>query len=358
MIPAELFQTIYLVLLLALTIPVANRYFHNNLVETPVIDNDKLFAITVTGFVILFVGLRPLSPVFGDMIVYYNAIHTHHIENTTISLSGNYLYIIFMSFLSFINVPPKIAILSLAFINFYFTFIAIKKLFPNDILAAMLVFFASFSTFAYATNGLKAGCAAALFLCALAYRDNWKVFIPFLIASFGFHHSMELPIVAFICCHLYKNTNFYIILWLSCLLLAATHVTFFQNFFANFTDEHGAGYLLGENYGGRGGFRLDFILYSAVPIIIRQYLVYNQNYTPSKEYTFLFNVYILSNAIWLLCMYAKFSNRIAYLSWCIYPIVLIYPFLKGEKSNEKSETFPLVLLGNLVFTLFMTFVYA
>ncbi len=357
MISAQNYQTVYLLFVLFLTVLSFIRYNSTGPLASREYNNDSELAFALTVVMILFIGLRPVSTVFADMPGYYYAMLDHRYEHIPLSISGNFLFVPLMGFMSAIGTPPQMAIIVLAFINFFFTFWAAKKIFPGNVFLTLLVFFASFSTFSYATNGLKAGCASALFLCALAYRDNWKFFIPFLIASLGFHHSMELPIVAFVCCYFYKNTNFYLVLWLTCLLLAATHVTFFQTFFANFTDEHGAGYLLGGNYGGRGGFRLDFILYSAVPIIIRQYLVNNKNYIPPEEYTFIFNVYVLTNAIWLLCMYASYTNRIAYLSWCIYPIVLIYPFLKGEKSDEKSETFPLVLLGNLVFTLFMAFAY-
>lgn len=359
MILAQNYQTVYLLFVLLLTVLSFIRYYSSSV---PLVfreyNNDSELAFVLTLGMILFIGLRPVSPVFADMSGYYHAMVDHRYEYVSLSISGNFLYVLLMRLMSSIGSPPQMAIIVLAFINFFFSFLAAKKMFPGNVFVTMLVFFASFSTFAYATNGLKAGCASALFLCALAYRDDWRVFIPFLIASFGFHHSMELPVVAFVCCYLYKNTNFYLVLWFACLLLALSHVTFFQNLFANFTDDYGAKYLLGGNYGGRGGFRLDFIIYSVVPIIIRQYLVNNKNYIPSEEYTFIFNVYVLTNAIWLLCMYANFSNRIAYLSWCIYPIVLIHPFLKSEKFDVKFGTFPLVLLGNLFFTLFMVFVYA
>ena len=358
MISAQNYQTVYLLFVLFLTVLAFIRYNSTDPLASREYNNDSELAFALTTVMILFIGLRPVSTVFADMPGYYYAMLDHRYEQDSLSISGNFLFVLMMRSMSSIGAPPQMAIIVLAFINFFFTFLAAKKMFPVNVFVTMLIFFASFSTFSYATNGLKAGCASALFLCALAYRDNWKVFVLFLIASFGFHHSMELPIAVFLCCYFYKNTNFYLVFWLACLLIAASHITFFQNFFANFTDDHGAKYLLGGNYGERGGFKLDFIIYSVAPIIIRQYLVNNKNYIPSEEYTFIFNVYVLTNAIWLLCMYASYTNRIAYLSWCIYPIVLIYPFLKGEKSDVKFEAFPLVLLGNLFFTLFMAFVYA
>jgi hypothetical protein len=66
----------------------------------------------------------------------------------------------------------------------------------------------------------------------------------------------------------------------------------------------------------------------------------------------------LLNALWMLCMYANFTNRIAALSWALYPIVIIYPYL-SEKSNypNKNMMFAVVMLLHLAFTLFMKFIY-
>lgn len=75
------------------------------------------------------------------------------------------------------------------------------------------------------------------------------------------------------------------------------------------------------------GFRWDFIIYSLIPIIAGVKYIYTYCYE-DKLFIRLFNTYIASNAFWLLTIHVPYNNRFAYLSWFLYPIVLIYPLLK------------------------------
>ena len=232
---------------------------------------------------------------------------------------------------------------------------------PNhyNTLAAYVVFLAAFSTFSYATNGIKAGAAASLFILALGYRENLKVCIPLVLLSWGFHHSMIMVVAAFVVTLFVKNPKIYFVLWGFCFLMAFAHITAFAHFFSGFTTEHGASYLLteGGNEGTKGGFRIDFILYSAMPVIVGWYAVFKKQYKLTNLYKNLLNLYLCLNGVWMLCMYAEFTNRIAYLSWFIYPIVLIYPFLQEQWGKNKYKTFSFVMLGHLGFTLFMNLIY-
>lgn len=247
----------------------------------------------------------------------------------------------------------------IAFIYFGGIFIAVKKMFPRDVLFAFLVYLAAFSTFSYATNGIKAGAAASLFLVALAYRDKKWVSYLFVALSYGFHHSMQLLVAAYIIVSLVKKPKYYLWLWCVSLLVAALHITFFQELFAGFTDEQGAQYLIAdqsEESAYLTGFRLDFIIYSAVPVLLGWYWIFKRG-LKSEKYNFLYNLYLLANSVWMLCMYASYTNRIAYLSWQLLPIVLIYPFLNERLSPNQYRTVGVIALGHLAFTLFMEFIY-
>ena len=135
---------------------------------------------------------------------------------------------------------------------------------------------------------------------------------------------------------------------------------YFMNIFADLTDGHGAEYLTTEgkysDYLKKNGFRYDFIIYSCVPIIIGYIAVFKKKIR-SENYQFLLNLYLVVNGIWLLCMYAQFTNRIAYLSWGMLPVLIIYPFLKEEWSNSQYKTLYKVVIGHLCFTLFMHIIY-
>ncbi len=79
---------------------------------------------------------------------------------------------------------------------------------------------------------------------------------------------MAMPIAAYIAAWFYNKSKWYFIAWGIALLIAAAHITFFQELFAGMADEGGANYLSDTSgtWGGKSGFRIDFVLYSALPV--------------------------------------------------------------------------------------------
>ena len=137
----------------------------------------------------------------------------------------------------------------------------------------------------------------------------------------------------------------------------------FQNLFAELSKEsgdiNGAGYLTPDPTDESSyitGFRLDFILYSAAPVWVG-WKVIIKNKISSNLYSFLIRLYLILNCIWMLCMYASYSNRIAYLSWFLYPIVLIFPYLRVKFTDNQYKIFGKVVLLHLGFTLAMRYIY-
>ena len=152
--------------------------------------------------------------------------------------------------------------------------------------------------------------------------------------------------------------KYYFYIWLFCLIISSLHINFFQFLLASYADEQAQGYLNPDELGNTyiTGFRFDFVLYSAVPVWIG-YKKYRNQYN-SKVYWLLLNLYVLTNSIWMLCMYASYTNRIAYLSWFLYPWVLLYPFVDNKGNLRLSKKRLLAIInGHFAFTLFMTFVY-
>lgn len=362
MIPAAYYKTIYLILVTLMTLGGYSQYQRRNGLREFKHTTTDTIAGALALFMVLFIGFRPVSGrYFVDManyVMHYTALYEGEIFefnwNTENKLFDNLFawwgseWLGYTSFFVFI-----------AAIYFGAAYMGIRKLFPNHRLTAYLVFLAAFSTFSYGTNGIKAGAAASLFILAMGYRENLKVCIPLVLISWGFHHSMIMVVSAFVVTLFFKNPKYYFLGWVFCFLMAAAHVTALANLFAGATTEHGAGYLLSEGGadGTKGGFRIDFILYSAMPVLVGYYAVFKKKMQLSRLYKDLLNLYLCLNGLWMLCMYANFTNRIAYLSWFLYPIVLIYPFLQEQWGKSRYKTFGFVMLGHLGFTLFMNIIY-
>lgn len=353
MIEAVLYQTIYLTIISVLTFLFVGRHHNSGQIEKPM----PSFCLCLV--MITFIGFRPHSYLFIDTMNYVNwwgkdKYYDFDTEATNLIFDNLYGY------MSASGADVSIFFLIIASIYFGGMWIACRKLFPANTMLAFLVCLAAFSTFTYGTNGIKAGAAASLFLVALAFRDRLPIAIAFILLSWGFHHSMQMPIIAFVIAIIFKKDNWYFYGWVFCLLLAFAHITYFQELFGSMSDKGGQGYLIngmGTEWGGNNGFRFDFVLYSSVPVAIG-YFIFKRNIPIDNMYRFLLRMYLICNGVWMLCMYASFTNRIAYLSWFMLPIVLIYPYfkLKGRYEylpfNRKA-----IVLGHLFFTLFMTIVY-
>ena len=169
MIPAYLYKYIYLLLVTVLTLTVV-KYRRSLKVNESIIGSALLCL-----FMVLFIGFRPVSIYFVDMVNYANWWggtwwgFDWETENLLFDNLFQYMGSIF----------PDGTVFFVLMAAIYFTgmLIVCRKLFPSNTLIVFLVCLAAFSTFSYGTNGIKAGAAASLFLVALAYRNNIVVSI-------------------------------------------------------------------------------------------------------------------------------------------------------------------------------------
>ncbi len=309
----------------------------------------------------LLIGFRPIHGIFIDMLnysQYYNIIYG---DFFSFNLSSeNLIFDNFFSFLASLKIDISLFFFLIAFIYFGGIYISSVKIFPYNSALAFLIYLAAFSTFSYGTNGIKAGAAASLFLVALAYTDRKVVAFTFLALSLGFHHSMILPITAYFCVQIYRKPAIYISFWCLCFVISFLNIQALQIFLGELLGANADGYLTNnESLSSNStikGFRIDFILYSIMPILVGCYFILYRKIFDDL-YLRLWCIYTLVNSIWLLCMYAEFTNRIAYLSWFIYPVVLIYPFLKFNYSPKRISHLKTAAFLHFSFTLFMIVIY-
>lgn len=361
MIEAKAYNILYLLIVSIFSAFVYAKYSKRNDANVIAYNTKSVGALPIfVVLLVLFIGFRPASYVFVDMMNYIRSYHTFY-ENVPFTwdwTAENFIFDNLLAFTGSKNLGITFFFIVIATIYFLCAYWGIRRLFPTDTTMAYLAFLGAFSTFSYATNGVKAGAAASLFILALSYSRTWLVCIPLLIVTLGFHHSMVMPIAAFVLAMVWKNPKHFFWGWLFCLLCAIGHVSYFQELFAGMTDESGADYLnsTGDDWGGDNGFRIDFVLYSSMPVLVGYYAIFKHK-VKSAMYDLLLKVYLTTNAIWMLCMYASFTNRIAYLSWLLYPVVLIYPLLNADWGKNRYRTVSKIFIAHLAFTLFMEIVY-
>lgn len=356
MIAAALYQYVYLFIVVVISFAIFSKYGRYSMNRVSGTTAEPIVpSLILCVFMAIFVGIRPISYVFRDMGGY--AAEWFMWDMGTYNFSWdvqNKLFDNLRMFMSTSDMPVESFFLLISCVYFGTAYLAVRKLFPNDTLFAYLIFLAAFSTFSYGTNGIKAGAAASLFLVALAYHDNKWMTIAFTLLSWGFHHSMVMVVASYLVVYYYHKPKWYFALWSFSVLIAAAQIGVFQNLFASMADESGQEYLEGD--GAMLGFRPDFILYSAMPVLVGYYAIFKKKIV-SNSYNIILCTYLMTNSIWMLCMYASFTNRIAYLSWFQYPIVLIYPFLKERWGGSQYPLLKKVAYGHLAFTLFMVLIF-
>lgn len=367
----QVYQYIYLLVVSILTFIVIARYKVKTVSDFCDYYNRKsnwgYVCGLITAIVVsLVVGLRAEDGQFSDSLN-YRFYYYAHLEGCNYQFDREAENVVFDNLFAWwgsLRLGLSNFFLLMDVLYFGCMFFACKRLFPKDTCIAFFCYLAALSTFSYSFNGIKAGVAASIFLLAISYYKRWFICIPLVIISWGFHHSMVLPVCAFIISHFYKNPKPFFFAWCICAVLSVLNVSYFQELFANLAEEsgdtRGAMYLSSDSdvgWEGKAGFRLDFLIYSAMPIIVGYIAIFKKKIKTNSIYDLLLKLYITTNSVWLLCMYVQYNNRIAYLSWFLYPIVLIYPFLNLDWSQYQLKYFSKVILLHLGFTLFMYLIY-
>lgn len=107
-----------------------------------------------------------------------------------------------------------------------------------------------------------------------------------------------------------------------------------------------------NNIGGssyKTGFRMDFIIYSVIPILIAYYYT-KKAQAISSLYHQIYRTYILANAFWLLVIRMTYTDRMAYLSWFLIPYIVLYPIISNYENIKHSQKIAFKIMA-----LFMTF---
>lgn len=232
--------------------------------------------------------------------------------------------------------------------------IAAYKCSRKHVALLFLLMLSSFSFYSYGVNTIRAGFAASFLLLALVNYKRLLWFFLFIFVAVNCHYSMIIPSLAMIAAKYWNKPKLYIGLWLCCVVASAAAGHYFEQLFAGMSSDHRVSYLNVEasetHY--KVGFRIDFVLYSMLPMVAGYYYLVKKQIR-SEFYSILFNTYILANCFWLLVIRANFSDRFAYLSWFLYPLVLVYPMCHFKVVKQQPVKMAIILLCSASFTYFM-----
>jgi hypothetical protein len=245
---------------------------------------------------------------------------------------------------------------ALLYILGYWIF-ALKTFGNKYVFVFLLMVFVSFGFIAYGINTIRAGIALSMFMIAISYHKNTLVFILFGILSVLFHKSLAIPFLFFILSHYFNHPKLFLKIWILALVLSFLNISvitsFLQNVFS-FDDRSGIYFDTENSLRYKTGFRIDFVIYSSIPIAVSYYYIFKLK-LKDKLYSQLFNTYLLTNAVWLLVIRMAFTDRVAYLSWFLIPFLVLYPLLKYKLPINQRKWVASILFVALSFTTFMYF---
>jgi hypothetical protein len=261
----------------------------------------------------------------------------------------------------------KVFYLVCAFLYTYLPYLFFKKQFGPLSIYVFIAYLVSFSFLPFGINGLRNGLAVAIFLSAFIYFKKKWIFYFIIILSISFHKGMLLPFVAFlISSFVLKDNKKALYFWLLTIPISLLFRDILENFaeliFSSDTvlqDDRASTYFSeeGQKYRVSGQFRWDFIIYSGVAVFVGYWAILKKKLS-NPLYTLIFRTYLIANGMWILLIYAPYTNRVAYLSWFLMPIVLTVPFIseKRESISNNNKKLIYVVYGSLLFTIFMEFI--
>lgn len=363
------FSTVYFFFFLFITWSTVLYYMGSNtqkILKAP----DQPFqmsAFILTLAVTYFLGLRPFTPEFGDTRAYAN-FYAYLNEYYPWSLHTEWLWYNIQMFCKSLGMNAHEFFLFAELVYLGGMYVCSAILMRKNIWIAMIFFFTAFQTYTYGTNGIRNGFACSIELVALSLVSGTKpqryfsFFLMYLALSI--HRSTMIPTTAaLMTLYWVKDTKMALRFWLLSIGISLVAGPMVEQFFVALGfDDRMQSYHMGQfnedntQYFSSTGFRWDFLLYSSAPVAMIWYVTKFRRFS-DPEYTAIANAYLLSNAFWIMVIRAAFSNRFAYLSWFIYPVVIAYPLLRMNIWKDQDRKTNIILFFYSAFTFFMFFVY-
>lgn len=352
-----------------------SKYYNTRLLKGYSVINQKDYYIPLiifSVFYILFFGLRPVSYAFGDTTIYadgYKVMQSYGVYSMTFQKDGSVDVSesvgsdwLFYSVMFLCAKVMSVNFFFLIVMYFYITmmFWGCRNLDYKHGATLMLFCIGAFSFYGYSVNGIRNGVACSFVILALARfckgEKLWPAILSF--AAIGCHKSAALPVVCMLFTYYVNRPKYLYIVWIGSIILSLAVGEYLSNMLTllGFDDRLAENLQSGADVADSWGvemesrFRWDFLLYSSVPIILGWYTIFKRKIY-NNTYLLLLGTYMYANAFWVILIRSLFSNRFAYLSWFLYPIVLAYPLLNFPVfKTQHSKKTAWVLLAHFMLT--------
>lgn len=347
-------------MVLAMVFVAAAQCFTNQIFRKETISINAIWGLVFSTFLILYMGLRPISNRFGDTVNYATDFETLRNVNTYIRFNSEWAFGYLMLWFNKLGDIHSF-FLTCALIYVGSLWWAMKRLFGSYYWIPLLVVFSMFTFWNFGVNGVRNGMGASVFILALSFANHIPTMILLAFLATGFHTSVWIMIGAAIMGWLYKNSKTYLCIWILCVIISWFWGATIQEYLGGLpmfaSDGRFSDYLVVteeeqemQGYVYEMKFRWDFLAYSAMGVAVGYYFIFKRKFL-DEYYHWIFNAFLITNAFWVLIIRAQYTNRFAQISWFIMPIVLIYPFMKKRfwRAHERMLGYAIVLFYAFAF---------
>lgn len=228
-----------------------------------------------------------------------------------------------------------------------FVYFAYKTFSKEYVWYYLLIVFISIGYYSGGANVIRSGFAISLIFYGLGgltfTRRSLIRFGIFSLVACAIHLSTAVIVGALVVAYFCPRYKWYLGMWMIILILsyanALGRVADFMSILLGDDAKRLTGYLNASDdilaVYRKTGFRLDFVVYSFVPIIIG--LIYSTHYhVKDRFYMMILSGYLIVNAVWLVVIRIPFADRFALMSWVFIPVLMVYPSLKFNIPNKKT----------------------
>lgn len=349
-----IFETVSLCLCLILVL----LYVFSNTCYNLLKQHSTLFPILLALFFIWLLGIRVHR--IDSFMYIFGYIHNDMRNAATFDWHREWFWSLIASICQQFRLKGEVwlAIIGAGYIGF--TFITCKKLLWENTFMAFVFFITSFSFISYGVNTLRQGFACSMLLLGMSFlykNKSWIICLLLCFLAFSTHRSTSIAIVSLILANtLIKKPKTAILIWVTSVVISLVMGNFLSGFIGSFNfDDRIDTYSTGAYSIYRTGFRWDFLLYSAAPILLFWYVSIKRG-IQDEIFNKICITYILANAIWVQFIRIAYTDRFAYLSWYMLPLVLAYASIRVPiwKDQDRKAAGILALEG--LFTFVMAFV--
>ena len=320
-----------------------------------------LMAVFASSLILLAIWWRPATGDSWRYLTYFRELRVMSLSDALDYRNGDPLYALLNWSAGFFGKDEVVLFGATLLVYFSVFIVAIKRLVGPLWAVVVLMCYVAYPYFvAYAANGLRQGLALAFLLMAYVglRQKNRQAWVWLLLAPF-WHSGAWIAVVVVMahqamCWFVSDGKNRWLLVLVALFVSVMLSITGQNEVLMSqlpdlikleqtqeiyFTDA--------KDYGYRAGFRIDFFLFSMLPLASALIL---RRRAPTFDYGWSgwwLSLYLGLNVVYHLFSFVPFADRFAAFSWFLLPLVIFLQVRETESRNLLSKFVALVCLVNV-----------